>query len=381
MEFKSFPSIKHIPASLWDGLFDSENPFVKHAYLLALEQSGSASAEAGWTAQHLLMYQDGQAVAAMPVYGKTHSYGEFVFDWGWAEAYQHYGLAYYPKLVTAIPFTPVAGPRIGFANSLDMRQAITAFRNEIQRLVLTSGASGWHLLFADGALQRAFASIEEHPLLHREAVQFHWFNKDYRCFDDFLKSLRSARRKNLKRERRKVAEQGITVYRRTGDEIQDDEWLAFYQCYQDTYLKRSGHGGYLNQSFFTHIRQSLADQLMLVVARDTNRIVAASLFFFDSKTLYGRYWGSLEEVSCLHFEACFYQGIEFCIERALSRFDPGTQGEHKLMRGFEPVKSASYHWIADNRFRTAIEDFVKREKAGTDRYQQAAELLLPFKKG
>lgn len=381
MEFKSFPSIKHIPASLWDGLFDSENPFVKHAYLLALEQSGSATAEAGWTPQHLLMYQDGQAIGAMPLYGKTHSYGEFVFDWGWAEAYQHYGLDYYPKLVTAIPFTPVAGPRIGVANGLDMQLAIAGFRNEVQRLLLTSGATGWHLLFADEALQKAFANIEEQTLMHREAVQFHWFNKGYQSFDDFLTSLRSARRKNLKRERRKVAEQGITVYRRTGDEIQDEEWQAFYQCYQDTYLKRSGHAGYLNNSFFTRIRQNMADQLMLVVARDADRIVATSLFFFDSNTLYGRYWGALEEVSCLHFEACFYQGIEFCIERELKRFDPGTQGEHKLVRGFEPIKSASYHWIADARFRTAIEDFVKREKIGTERYQQAAESLLPFKKG
>jgi len=381
MEFQRFSSINDIPASVWDGLFNSVNPFVKHAYLLALEQSQSVTAETGWQPQHLLMLREGGAVAAMPLYRKAHSYGEFVFDWGWAEAYQRYGLDYYPKLVTAIPFTPVAGPRIGVADGTDFEQVVAGFRNEVQRLILTSGASGWHLLFADEALQEVLVSTEGHSLMHREAVQFHWFNKNYQSFDDFLESLRSARRKNLKRERRKVAEQGVTVHRRIGEEIEDEEWQAFYQCYQDTYFKRSGHSGYLNQSFFTQLRENLTDQLMLVVARDANGVVAASLFLFDSNTLYGRYWGCLEDVSCLHFEACFYQGIEFCIERGLSRFDPGTQGEHKLIRGFEPIKSASYHWIADTRFRSAIEDFVKREKDGTDQYQQDAESMLPFKKG
>lgn len=381
MEFQCFSSIKDIQAPVWDGLFNSENPFVKHAYLLALEQSRCVTAATGWQPQHLLMMQDRRAVAAMPLYSKTHSYGEFVFDWGWAEAYQQHGLGYYPKLLTAIPFTPVSGPRIGVADGMDINTVVAGFRNEIQRMILTSGASSWHLLFADHALREAFAADEGHSLMQREAVQFHWFNKGYQTFDDFLQSFRSARRKNLKRERRKVAEQGITVHRRIGEQIDDEEWQAFFQCYQDTYIKRSGHAGYLNESFFTLLRENLADQLMLVVARDSKGVVAASLFLFDSNTLYGRYWGCLEDISCLHFEACFYQGIEFCIERGLSRFDPGTQGEHKLIRGFEPIKSASYHWIADTRFRAAIEDFVKREKDGTDQYQQDAETMLPFKKG
>ena len=188
---------------------------------------------------------------------------------------------------------------------------------------------------------------EARVLLRREAVQFHWFNSGYSSFESFLASLRSSRRKNLKRERRKVAEQGVVLQRKTGSDISDLDWLAFYHCYMDTYRKRSGHDGYLNRNFFDRIRYSMTEQLMMVVARKGEETIAASLFLFDSTTLYGRYWGALEEISCLHFEACFYQGIEFCIERGLQGFDPGTQGEHKLMRGFQPVKTASCHWIKD----------------------------------
>jgi predicted N-acyltransferase len=193
-------------------------------------------------------------------------------------------------------------------------------------------------------------------------------------------SLRSSRRKNVKRERRRVAEQGIQLQRKVGAEITDDEWQGFYHCYVDTYRKSSGHDGYLNQAFFDLLRETMSDQLMLVVARNETEIVAASLFLFDTTTLYGRYWGALQDVSCLHFEACFYQGIEFCIERGLARFDPGTQGEHKLMRGFEPVKSTSFHWLADARFRDAVADFLEHEKRSTDNYQQQAENFLPYRK-
>lgn len=381
MEFKNYSSIRDIPAIVWNGLFDSQNPFVQHAYLLALESSQCVDPDTGWQPGHLLMTQNGEALAAMPMYRKSHSYGEFVFDWAWAEAYQRYGLDYYPKLLTAIPYTPVAGPRIGISKSGDTAKVLTAFINEVQRLAVTEGDSGWHLLFADEPLQKQLAgSLEHHSLLHREAVQFYWFNHGYQHFSDFLANLRSSRRKNLKRERRKVAEQGISVQRKVGSDISDAEWAAFYQCYQDTYFKRSGHGGYLNQAFFKQLRAQMADQLMLVVARDEQSIIAASLFLFDNEALYGRYWGALRDVSCLHFEACFYHGIEFCIERGLSKFDPGTQGEHKLIRGFEPVKSASYHWIADSRFRAAIGDFVEHEKGVTETYRQESEALLPFKR-
>jgi predicted N-acyltransferase len=381
MHCKFYSAIADIPPSLWNGLFNSENPFVQHAFLLALEESGCVSPQKGWQARHMMLMDGDQPLAVMPLYAKNNSYGEFVFDWGWAEAYQRYGLDYYPKLITAIPFSPVAGPRIGVSSTSGTGEVFPALLAALHQLAEQHHYSSWHLLFPGQHLQAALLDLkEEGAFLHREAVQFHWYNRDYHGFDDFLATLRSSRRKNIKRERRMVAEQGISLQRKTGAEISDEEWQGFYFCYMNTYRKRSGHDGYLNRDFFDRLRTSLASQLMLVVARRADEVVACSLFLFDSNRLYGRYWGALQEFSCLHFETCFYQGIEFCIERGLQEFDPGTQGEHKLMRGFEPVKSASYHWIADSRFRQAIADFLNHEKRSTDRYKKQAETFLPYRK-
>jgi len=381
MHCKFYSSIADIPPSLWNGLFDSQNPFVQHAFLLALEESGCVSPHAGWQAQHLMLMDEDQPLAVMPLYAKSHSYGEFVFDWGWAEAYQRFGLDYYPKLITAIPFSPVAGPRVGVSPDAVPGEVFTALLDALHQLARRHSYSSWHLLFPGQRLQAALLDMkDEGAFLHREAVQFHWYNREYLGFDDFLATLRSSRRKNVKRERRMVAEQGISLQRKTGSEINDEEWLGFFQCYMSTYRKRSGHDGYLNRDFFDRLRRSMAANLMLVIARCADEIVACSLFLFDHRRLYGRYWGTLKEFSCLHFEACLYQGIEFCIEHSLQEFDPGTQGEHKLMRGFEPVKSASYHWIADSRFRVAIEDFLGHEKHSTERYKQQAETFLPYRK-
>jgi hypothetical protein len=382
MHCKYHSSISEIPPSLWNRLFDSENPFVQHAFLLALEESGCVSAQKGWRAQHLMLMDDeNQPLAVMPLYAKSHSYGEFVFDWGWADAYARHGLDYYPKLVTAIPFSPVAGPRVGVLSTAIVSEVFTALLDALHQLAASDNFSSWHLLFPGQRLQQALQEKkDEGAFLHREAVQFHWFNRDYQKFDDFLAGFRSARRKNLKRERRRIAEQGVSIERKTGTEISDEEWQGFYHCYMATYRKRSGHDGYLNRDFFDRLRQTMAAQLMLVVARCDNQIVACSLFLYDSKRLYGRYWGALQDISCLHFEACFYQGIEFCIENGLEVFDPGTQGEHKLMRGFEPVKSVSYHWIADSRFRVAIAEFLNHEKRSTDAYREQAETYLPYRK-
>jgi predicted N-acyltransferase len=374
-------SIIDIPASLWNGLFDSENPFVQHAFLLALEESECVSPEKGWQAQHMVMMDGDQPMAVMPLYAKNNSYGEFVFDWGWAEAYESHGLNYYPKLITAIPFSPVAGPRVGISPEADPAQVFAAILAALHQLAEKHHYSSWHLLFPGKRLQAALLEMkEEGAFLHREAVQFHWYNRDYHDFGNFLATLRSSRRKNVKRERRLVAEQGISMYRKTGAEITDEEWQGFFDCYMSTYRKRSGHDGYLNRDFFDRLRATMAEQLMLVVARHEDEVVACSLFLFDNRRLYGRYWGALRDFSCFHFEACFYQGIEYCIEHDLQEFDPGTQGEHKLMRGFEPIKSASYHWIADSRFRSAIADFLTQEKRGTERYKKQAETYLPYKK-
>jgi len=381
MKCKFYPAIADIPPALWNELFDSENPFVQHAFLLALEESGCVNTQTGWQARHMMLMDGNQPLAVMPLYAKNNSYGEFVFDWGWAEAYERHGLKYYPKLITAIPFSPVAGPRVGISHTAEPGKVFAALLNAIHQLAASQHFSSWHLLFPGLHLQKALVEMkDEGAFLHREAVQFHWFNRDYDEFDDFLATLRSSRRKNVRRERRKVAEQGVSVQRKTGAGISDDEWQGFYHCYMSTYRKRSGHDGYLNREFFNRLLETMAEQMMLVVARRDNEIVASSLFLYDSSRLYGRYWGALQDVSCLHFEACFYQGIEFCIEQGIQKFDPGTQGEHKLMRGFEPVKSASYHWIADTRFRAAIADFLNHERRSTEEYQQQAETFLPYRK-
>jgi predicted N-acyltransferase len=381
MHCKVHSSIAEIPAALWDGLFNSRNPFVQHAFLLAMEESGCVSARTGWQPRHMVLHDGGEAVAVLPLYEKNDSYGEFVFDWGWAEAYQRHGLNYYPKLVTAIPFSPVAGPRVGIAESAEPGAVFRALLDAIHQLSAEYGYSGWHLLFPGERLQKALIEMrDEGAFMHREAVQFHWFNREYQSFDDFLATLRSSRRKNIRRERRRVAEEGVTVMRKAGAEISDEDWRGFYQCYQSTYLKRSGHTGYLNWDFFSRLRETMSGALMLVVAYRNDGIVASSLFLYDRDRLYGRYWGALRNISCLHFEACFYQGIEFCIENGIQTFDPGTQGEHKLVRGFEPVKSASYHWIANPQFRRAIADFLNREKRFTEEYKEQAEDMLPYRK-
>ncbi len=372
-------SISEIDPSLWDGLFACDNPFVQHAFLLALEESACVSAATGWQPQHMVLYRRDKAVAVLPLYLKSHSYGEFVFDWGWAQAYERNGLSYYPKLLTAIPFIPSSGPRAGFAGDQDRAELTAALLEHVQEHARQLGCSGWHLLFPEPDLVAHLQGIAKPELLCRRDLQFHWFNRNYQCFDDYLSVLRSSRRKNLKRERRKVAEQGLVLQRKTAHEITGQDWAAFYRCYTRTYLKRSGHAGYLNREFFQRLLELMREQLMLVVAKRDDEVVASSLFLFDKQRLYGRYWGALEDIRFMHFEACFYQGIEFCIENGISEFDPGTQGEHKLLRGFEPHETCSFHWIADPRFRGAIEDFLKTERKATRDYSDRASEFLPYK--
>jgi predicted N-acyltransferase len=381
LQARFLDSIGDIPPARWQRLFAGDNPFLRHAFLLALEHSGSVGADTGWLPQHLLVERDESPVAALPLYLKTHSYGEFVFDWGWADAYARNGLEYYPKLLTAVPFTPSMGPRMGVAAGEDRVALLESVVAILQELVRAHDLSGWHLLFPDAALQEDLAAVADAAgLLARKDVQFHWFNRGYAGFDEFLAGFRSSRRKNLRRERRLVAGQGVTLERKTGAAIDEEDWNGFYRCYCSTYQKRSGHSGYLTRGFFSRLLETMREQLLLVVARRAGSIVASSLFLFDSETLYGRYWGALEEIHCLHFEACFYQGIEFCIERGIRRFDPGTQGEHKLMRGFEPVTTTSWHWLADSRFHGALREFLAREEQGRDAYQDLAAEFLPYRK-
>ncbi|GAA0686866.1 GNAT family N-acetyltransferase [Marinobacterium maritimum] len=365
-------SIEGIEASRWDALCDPSYPFMRHAFLHALEASGSVSAKTGWQPLHLEVMQDNTCVLVMPLYLKSHSWGEYVFDWAWADAYERNGLAYYPKLLNAIPFTPASGPRYG--TSLSEAEALSLIPEVLEQVMQEVNASSWHCLFPPAYMVEHTAK----PVLKRLGCQYHWFNRDYREFDDFLARFNARKRKSVKRERRKVKEQGIQLQCLSGSQVQPEQLDQFYHFYQSTYLKR-GRQGYLSADFFHRLHQTMPEHLLLVEARREDLSIAGALYFIGERTLYGRYWGCSADHDSLHFEACYYQGIEYCIEHGLQRFDPGAQGEHKIQRGFEPVETWSLHRIADPRFQQAIEAFLEEERDLME--QQIAELTtwLPFR--
>lgn len=367
--------IRDVPAQEWDRLLPLDYPFARHAFLSALEDSGSVGARRGWRPRHLLLRDDqGQLRAAMPLYLKDHSYGEYVFDWGWAQAYADHGLDYYPKLVAAIPFTPCTGPRLLAAG--EEAQWVPAAVAALDKLSADTGASGWHCLFPSEAEATAW---REASLAERTGCQFHWFNRGYRDFEDFLGALSSRKRKNLRKERRQVKEQGIQFQWKEGADISAADWALFYGLYQLTYLKRSGHGGYLTPDFFTLIGERQPEQLLMVQAFKDGEAIAAALLLFDRTTLYGRYWGCREEYEFLHFETCYYQGLDFALARGLQRFDGGAQGEHKLARGFEPQLTRSFHRLREPAFQAAVEDFVERERVEVLGYRDEARAHLPYR--
>lgn len=351
-------------------------PFLTPAFLDALTQSASVGTDTGWHPCPVQLRHNGALLASMPLYLKTHSWGEYVFDWAWADAYRRHGLAYYPKLVTAIPFTPATGPRVNFAAGADRHQVSRQLVDRIIELAGEYSASSWHLLFPDADL---LALLDDKRLLRRTGTQFHWFNRGYRTFDEFLGRFNARKRKMVRRERRRVAEQGISVQLLAGTEIDAGLWDFFYNLYQRTYRKRSGSRGYLTREFFRQVGRSLPDQVILAVARRQQEPIACALYFRDSDCLYGRYWGSLMEVDCLHFELCYYQGIDYAIAHGLQRFDAGAQGEHKILRGFEPVATQSLHWIADPRFAAAIKHFADSERLQVEDYIREARTFLPYR--
>ena len=376
IEARLLNNVTDIDRDTWNRVAGTDYPFLRHEFLAALEESGCTDAESGWQPCHVTLYRGDQLIALMPLYLKSHSYGEYVFDWSWADAWHRHGRDYYPKLLTAIPFTPATGPRLCVARGEDARQARTALFAAVQTLARDEKFSSWHVLFP---------SEEEAELLEslgastRTGSQFHWFNRGYGSFDDFLATFNSRKRKSLKRERRRVAEQGIQLQTRSGSEITEADWECFYRFYQMTYAKRSGHGGYLNREFFIRLGQTLPEHCVMVLASLDGEPVAGSLCLRSDNTLFGRYWGCTRELDCLHFEACYYQGIDYCIREGLARFDPGAQGEHKIQRGFTPIQTVSSHWIADPDFAQAIADFTRRESAHTDAYIQHAAEYLPFR--
>ncbi|MDO9167913.1 MAG: GNAT family N-acetyltransferase [Methylobacter sp.] len=376
MEVKQIHSMAQVDGVDWNRLAGEAYPFLRHEFLLALEQSGSVCEQTGWLPAHLLVMDQDKLLAFMPLYLKQHSYGEYVFDHQWAQAYQQQGIDYYPKWLTAIPLTPCQGTRIVIqAEGIDplaITQVLLAF---IQQRSEQLGISSWHCLFPE--LQQA-EQLRSLGLSIREGVQFHWFNQGYRDFNDFLHTLNASKRKMLKRERRRVSEQGVHLLRIAGPDISELQWQAFFQFYTMTYLKK-GSQPYLNLAFFHQIAATMGEQLLLVLAIKDDIAIAAALSFVGSDTLYGRYWGCYEAYNSLHFETCYYQGLDYCIEQGLKRFDSGAQGEHKISRGFEPVTTYSAHWIKDARFAQAIEHFLAREQQAVQHYKQDAATYLPFK--
>ncbi|GAA5232270.1 N-acetyltransferase [Verticiella sediminum] len=369
--WKPSPSLADIDAERWAQLAAGD-PTLSAAFLGALQASGSASQDSGWQPAHLV--REG-ASAVLPLYAKSHSYGEYVFDHGWANAAHRAGLRYYPKLVTAVPFTPAAGRRLltGTA-ALDATLAGEAYA-AVRALAERGQVSSWHLLFPDDSEAPAWAST---GLLHRLGCQYHWFDRGYGDFDGFLGRFRQSRRKTVKRERRLVAEQGVDLATLDGTQLEPHHWQVFYQCYRDTYEKRSGHAGYLNQAFFAAMARDMPEQVVMTLATHEGRYVAAALCLRSADTLYGRYWGALDDFANLHFEACYYQGIEYCLAHGLTRFDPGAQGEHKIPRGFEPVLTHSFHWLAEPRLANAVADFLAEERVYMQDYARDARELLPF---
>jgi predicted N-acyltransferase len=370
-------SLGRISADSWNSISATDYPFTRHEFLYGLERSDCTTAETGWQPCHLLLRDETGIQALMPMYLKSHSYGEYVFDWSWADAWQRSGLRYYPKLVSAIPFTPATGPRLLTRAGADEAAAWDAALEAIQGFARQQDISSWHLLFPE---QRLSDLLLQRGLHQRVATQFHWFNENYSCFDDFLAGFTSRKRKSLRRERARVTEQGLSLRTLQGSEIGPQEWRQFHRFYQLTYAKRSGHGGYLTEGFFTQVAPALGEQVVMVLAYEQEQAVAGALYFRSDDTLYGRYWGCEREYDCLHFEACYYRGIEYCIANGLQRFDPGAQGEHKIQRGFRPVPTFSYHWIADPRLSEAVGEFTRSEAAHNQGYLQAASQLLPFRR-
>jgi predicted N-acyltransferase len=368
-------SIAQIDAQSWNALAGSAQPFLRHEFLLALEESGCTAPHTGWAPQHLIIYDaQGTAAAAMPLFRKAHSRGEFVFDFSWASAYAQHGLKYYPKLLTAVPFTPVCGPRLLLSPSADASALTKTLVRAAMDYARSEHLSSWHILFPSNEIA---ASLDSAGLVLRRDCQFHWYNQGYESFDAFLATFTAEKRKKVKRERRRVAEAGIEFDTLNGAQLDHSLWSTLYRFYADTF-HRHGHEPYLNLSFFKRIGAAMPDQLMLKVARVGREPIAVAIFFVGENALFGRYWGAGGNYHSLHFEACYYQGIEYCIEHKLQRFEPGTQGEHKVPRGFVPTLTSSAHFIVDPRFAAAIRDFARREARGVDHYAAAVNEHVPY---
>ena len=373
MNLEILPSLAQLPAAEWDAITPAGQPFLRHAFLAALEDSGSVGAHCGWQPAHrLLRDAGGQLCAAAPAYVKSHSRGEYVFDWGWADACARARIAYYPKLLLAVPFSPVAGARLLMRDGGGAAALLAALEDGLA----AEGLSGAHVNFTDAGADALLG--ERAGWLERLGCQFHWFNRGYRDFQDFLDALASRKRKQLRKEREQVAGQGIDFDWRTGSQLSEAEWDFVHACYANTYAVR-GQRPYLTRAFFSLLAARLPEAIRVVLARRGSRPVAMAFFLQGGDCLYGRYWGCLAEFDRLHFETCFYQGLEQAIGAGLARFDAGAQGEHKLVRGFEPVLTRSWHYLRHPGLRAAVAQFLAEERAGVLAYAEQARAALPYR--
>jgi predicted N-acyltransferase len=367
-------SISAIAGEDWNALAGDAFPFLNHAFLELAETTGSVAPNAGWAPRHLTLEQGGKLRAALPLYEKSHSWGEFVFDWAWARAYEQAGFDYYPKLVSAIPFTPAPSTRILLADENDTEAAqilIAAAR----QLAVESECSSVHFLFPS---EQEVSLFEDSGLLLRKDCQFHWHNRDYGTFDDFLSTFTSAKRKKVRRDRRRVQENSISFRRLRGAELDTSTWSTVYSLIARTFMMR-GSLPYFNQAFFEGLSERLPESILVILAEQDGTAVAAAVFYESPTTLYGRYWGSDGHIDALHFETCYYQGIEYCIETGKQLFEPGTQGEHKISRGFSPVTTWSAHWLAHPEFADAVGRYLDEEGRHIERYIDAVDQHTPYK--
>ncbi|MDB5948144.1 MAG: hypothetical protein JWQ33_3170 [Ramlibacter sp.] len=373
-----------LPAAQWNALLaeqEAPTPFMRHEYLAALDQSGSATATTGWAPRVVTLWRGDALQAACAVYLKDHSYGEYVFDWAWANAYQQHGLDYYPKALAAVPFTPVPGTRLLAVNA-DARGALV---KATLAWCKKEKQSSFHLLFAAPA---DVAACEAAGLMLRHTVQFHWTQRSeqpWQGFDDFLASLAQEKRKKIRQERRKVVEAGVSFRSSRGAEISDRDWNFFYRCYERTYYEH-GNSPYLTRDFFRRMATTMPENWLLFIAERNGKAIATSLIAIDTvcgdrqPAAYGRYWGALERVDCLHFEACYYQPLQWCIENGYGRFEGGAQGEHKMARALMPVKTTSCHWLAHPAFADAVERFLEKEGRGIENYLEHLDERSPFRR-
>jgi len=375
---RSLRAIDEIAAPAWDACAGSDNPFVSHAFLRALEDSKSVGPRTGWQPHHVVLEDaGGEILAAAPLYAKTHSQGEYVFDHGWAQAYERAGGQYYPKLQVAVPFTPVPGPRLLVRPDADQPQLRAALIGGMVEIARRAGVSSLHVTFPDDVDTQA---LESAGLMLRLGCQYHWANQDYETFEDFLGALASRKRKQMRRERREAAAGGVTLQTLEGDDIKPQHWDAFFAFYMDTGDRKWGRP-YLTRDFFHRLGAAMAEKCVLILAEKDGGYVAGALNLRGGDALYGRHWGCLGEYRFLHFEACYYQAIDYAIRNKLARVEAGAQGEHKIQRGYLPTPTWSAHWIADTGFAAAVKDFLRRERAAMEQEIAGLAEFSPFRQG